>query len=61
LRVSHFLAGNKTGNSLAAMAAGAVAMLRKPVTEGILLQAFRSAMSLKTLHECEKNLHPQPV
>jgi len=55
------LAGNKTGNSLAAMAAGAVAMLRKPVTEGILLQAFRSAMSLKTLHECEKNLHPQPV
>jgi FixJ family two-component response regulator len=32
------------------MAAGAVAMLRKPVTEGILLQALRSAMSLKALH-----------
>lgn len=30
-----------------AMAAGAVTMLRKPVTDVILLQALRSAMSLK--------------
>jgi FixJ family two-component response regulator len=34
-----------------AMAAGAIAMLRKPVTERILLQALRSAMSPKALHE----------
>ena len=44
-----------------AMAAGAVAMLRKPVTEEILLQALRSAMSLTALHEQEKNRHPQPI
>jgi FixJ family two-component response regulator len=41
----------KERNEAQAMAAGAVAVLRKPVTEGILLQALRSAMSLKTLHE----------
>ena len=34
-----------------AMAAGAVAVLRKPVTEGILLQALRVAMSVKALPE----------
>jgi len=44
-----------------ATAAGAVAILRKPVTEEILLQALRSAMSLKALPEWEKNLHPQSV
>jgi FixJ family two-component response regulator len=41
-----------------AMAAGAVAMLRKPVTEGILLQALRSAMSLRALHEREEPASP---
>lgn len=34
-----------------AMAAGAITMLRKPVTDLILLQALRSAMSLKVIHE----------
>ena len=41
-----------------AMAAGAIAVLRKPVTEEILLQALRSALSLKVLHECPETLHP---
>jgi FixJ family two-component response regulator len=44
-----------------AMAAGAVAMLRKPVTEAILLQALRSAMSLEAFYEWEKNRRPQPI
>jgi FixJ family two-component response regulator len=37
-----------------AMSAGAVAMLKKPVTEGILLQALRSALSQKVPINTEK-------
>jgi FixJ family two-component response regulator len=33
-----------------AMAAGAVAVLRKPVTEGVLLEALRLALNPKALH-----------
>jgi FixJ family two-component response regulator len=42
-------------NEARAMAAGAVAMLRKPVTERILLQALCSAMDLKAFHESEES------
>jgi FixJ family two-component response regulator len=44
-----------------AVAAGAVAMLRKPVTEVTLLQALRSALSLTASHGRAMNPHPQPV
>jgi FixJ family two-component response regulator len=44
-----------------AVAAGAVAMLRKPVTEVTLLQALRSALSLTASYGRAMNPHPQPV
>ena len=51
LPVIFITAHAKERDEARAMAAGAVAMLRKPVTEGILLQALRSALSPKVLHE----------